>query len=193
MSRSISYQDIYDLLYTEGYFAWAEEPVYLLGCDIFKASQQDGLVLLSGTTIEATVEDPMELVGDINIDLWGFPFNVTLAPKAEKPINSGDQIRFVNDLGDSNYTRNYSFAKEWIVDDWYCDGMEKVWGKIHKSQHKEFWAATLIGDLNTMIDNFLHEYEGEVEKYDFIRGVHPLFVPALKSDFPKIANWGGGK
>ena len=69
MSRSISYQDIYDLLYTEGYFAWAEEPVYLLGCDIFKASQQDGLVLLSGTTIEATVENPMELVGNISIDL----------------------------------------------------------------------------------------------------------------------------
>ena len=63
--------------------------------------------------------------------------------------------------------------------------MEKVWGKIHKSQHKEFWAATLIGDLNTMIDNFLHEYEGEVEKYDFIRGVHPLFVPALNLIFPK--------
>ena len=71
--------------------------------------------------------------------------------------------------------------------------MEKVWGKIHKSPHKEFWAETLIGGLNTMIDNFLYEYEDEVEKDDFIKGVHPLFVSALKSEFPKIANWGGGK
>ena len=131
----------------------------------------------------------MELVGEISIDLWGFPFDVRSNLMDENSQFGPSQISFLNDLANLNYYPNTSVDYGLGLGDWKCDGMEKVWSKISDSPHKNLWASKLVNALAS-IDHLLDEYEESNEKTEFIRGVNPLFIRPLLLRFPGIKSWG---
>jgi len=175
------------------FFGYDHRPDYLLGCNIFNAIQKDGQLLITGTTMEARIEDPMELVGEINIHVWGFPFYVTLDPTDKQTFETNDPLHFVNDLNNLDYRLDTAPVYDWSVDEWFCDGAVKVWGKIEEIPHKELWAEKLSENLRGLLDTYLYRYAVGEQKNNFIAGVHPLFVQPLASRYPDIKNWGVGK